>query len=81
MKGTSFKRAHEQSTTAKPFLFIISLSSFDTHCLPTGLLKGEKNVHKEAGSKNCYNKYLNNQQNYKFSICSNVQEARGKRHP
>lgn len=38
MKGTSFKRAHEQSTTAKPLFFTNSPSSFDTHCLPTGLL-------------------------------------------
>jgi hypothetical protein len=48
MKGTSFKWAHEQSTTAMPFLFINSPSSFDTHCLPTGLLEEkekEKCIH------------------------------------
>lgn len=37
IKGTSSRRAHEQSTTASPFLSIKSWSSLDTHCFPTGL--------------------------------------------
>lgn len=36
-KGTSSRRAHEQSTTAKPFLTINSRSCIETHCVPTGL--------------------------------------------
>lgn len=36
-KGTSSRRAQEQSTTASPFPLIKSWSSLETHCCPAGL--------------------------------------------